>query len=106
MIGVANRTAGAREKDRAAAKALAIDPDSGGDRASGLRALDHDHSHSNLPRFCFCLLNGTGRLDCAFLGAGYLGGITHLLFYRALGGRRIARGEASPTGRFTLRAAF
>jgi len=49
VIGVADRTTGAREKHRAAPKALAIDLDAGGDRVSGLRAFDHDHSHVNLP---------------------------------------------------------
>jgi hypothetical protein len=53
VINVAGRTTGAREKHCAAPKALAVDLDAGRDRASGLRALDHDHSHANLPRFGF-----------------------------------------------------
>jgi hypothetical protein len=53
MVGMADRTTGAREKHRARPKALAIDLDASGDRASGLRALDHHHPHENLPRFFF-----------------------------------------------------
>ena len=45
MIGVADRATGAREKHRAAPKALAIGLDACGDRASGLWAFDHDHTH-------------------------------------------------------------
>ncbi|WP_176946157.1 hypothetical protein [Bradyrhizobium sp. Rc2d] len=49
VIGAADRTTGAREKHRAAPKALAISLDTGGNRVSGLRTFDHDHSHVALP---------------------------------------------------------
>ena len=53
VIGVADRATGAREKHRAAPKALAICLDAGGNRASGLRAFDHDHTHMSLPSIGF-----------------------------------------------------
>ena len=77
MIGVADRATGVPEKHRAAPKTLAIGLDAGGDRASGLRAFDHDHTQVSLPWIGF-LKQETGRLDCAFCRCGYLGGIAHL----------------------------
>src|ERR1043166_7262556 len=55
VSGAANRTAGAREKHRAAAKALSISRDAGGNRVSGLRTLDHHHTHVALPGNYFLL---------------------------------------------------
>jgi hypothetical protein len=49
VIGPAGSAAGAAIKYRPAPKALAIDPDAGRDRAPGLRASDHDHTHVSLP---------------------------------------------------------
>jgi len=49
VIGVADRATGTPEKHRAPPKTLAIGLDAGGDRASGLRAFDHDHTHVSLP---------------------------------------------------------
>lgn len=78
MIGVADRATGAREKHRAASKAFAIGLDAGGDRASGLRAFDHDHSHVNLP-WKLVLKQNAGRLDLRLLSVRILlGGIAHL----------------------------
>src|SRR6476646_1094498 len=54
VIGSAKRAAGARKKHRAARKALTISLDAGGDRLSGLRTLDHDHTHNGLPGNHFC----------------------------------------------------
>jgi hypothetical protein len=74
VISVADRTTRTREKYWTAPKARAIDLDAGGDRASGLRALDHDHSHANLlPRIGFTpsFEKGTGRLDCLLSVRGY-----------------------------------
>jgi len=45
VIAAAERAMRAREKHRAAPKALAISLDAGGNRLSGLRTFDHDHSH-------------------------------------------------------------
>jgi hypothetical protein len=53
VISMANRAMGTRKKYRAALKAIVICLDAGGDRASGLRAFDHDHSHVDLPWICF-----------------------------------------------------
>ena len=53
VIGVADRATGVPEKHRAPPKTLAIGLDAGGDRASGLRAFDHDHTHMCLPRIGF-----------------------------------------------------
>jgi len=79
VIGMANRTTGAREKYRAAPKALAIDRDAGWDRASGLRALDHDHPHANLPRSGFhAFLKKDRPVGLPLVRARLLGGITHL----------------------------
>ena len=50
VMDVADRATGLPEKHRAAPKALAIGPDAGGDRASGLRAFDHDDTHVSFPR--------------------------------------------------------
>src|SRR5258708_34238580 len=66
-----------RTAPRAAPKALAIGIDAGGDRASGLRAFDHDHTHVSLPWIWF-LKQETGRLDRPSCRCGYLGGIAHL----------------------------
>src|SRR5438105_1267117 len=55
MIGAANRATSTREKHRAAPEALAISLDAGGDRVSGLRTLDHDHTHVALLGNCFLL---------------------------------------------------
>jgi len=66
MLGVADQATGAPEKHRAAPKALAIGLDAGGDRVSGLRAFDHDHTHVSLPWIWFLLLfkkQETDRLD-------------------------------------------
>jgi len=102
VIGLANRATGAREKYRAGAKALAIDLDAGGDRASGLRALDHDHSHANLSSHNAFFI-GTGRLDdCLLSVRGFLGGITHLPFIEHLGGLMLVAG-LSPTDRLPPR---
>ena len=49
VIGVADQATGAREKHQALPKALAIGLDAGGDRVSGLRTFDHDHTHVSLP---------------------------------------------------------
>src|SRR5262249_6968326 len=102
VIGLANRATGAREKYRAGAKALAIDLDAGGDRASALRALDHDHSHANLSsRNAF--LSRTGRLDdCLLSVRGFFGGHHAPAVYRALGWAH-ARGGLSPTDRLPPR---
>src|SRR6266403_5598418 len=81
MIGVADRATGAPEKYRAAPKALAIGLDAGGDRVSGLRAFDHDHTHVSLPWiwFLFAILKQeTGRLDGALVGAATWGASAHL----------------------------
>src|SRR5437016_4174635 len=59
VIGAADRAMGAFEKHRAAPKALAIGLDACGDRASGLRAIDHDHTHVSLPWIWFLSLFGT-----------------------------------------------
>jgi hypothetical protein len=56
MLGVADQATGAPEKHRAAPKALAIGLDAGGDRVSGLRAFDHDHTHVSLPWIWLLLL--------------------------------------------------
>jgi hypothetical protein len=47
MFGVTDRTTGAPKKHRTALKSLTIDRDAGRDRASGLRAFDHNHTHTN-----------------------------------------------------------
>jgi len=52
MIGVAYHAARAREEDGAAPEALAISLDAGGNRHSGLRTFDHDHTHVILPYEC------------------------------------------------------
>jgi len=67
VIGAADRTTGAREKHRAASKALAISRDAGGNRVSGLWTFDHDHSHvaSLAISLCCGLQKNTGRLECA-----------------------------------------
>ena len=72
MIDVADRATGAPEKHRAAPKAVAIGLDAGGNRASGLRAFDHDHTHVSLPWILF-LKQEPGRLDCASSRCGYWG---------------------------------
>src|SRR5262245_22182552 len=71
VIGVADRTTGTREKNRAGAKALTIDLDAGGDRASALRALDHDHTHTNLPRFSWCFFQREPAGWICLFGASY-----------------------------------
>jgi hypothetical protein len=53
VIGLADRAVGAREEYRTASKAFAIRFDAGRDRASRLRAFDHEYSHLHLP--CFSL---------------------------------------------------
>jgi hypothetical protein len=108
VISVADRTTGAREKYRAAPKALAIDLDAGGDRAPGLRALDHDHPHANLPRSGF---NAFLKKEPAGWIASYRcavtkGGITHLPVVVEHWVGRVLVAGLSPTGRITLRAAF
>jgi hypothetical protein len=55
MIGAANRATGAREKHRAAPEALTVSLDAGGNRVSGLRTLDHDHTHVALLEIAFLL---------------------------------------------------
>src|SRR2546430_10127664 len=55
VIGAANRATGAREKHRAAPEALTISLDAGGNCMSGLRTLDHEHTHVALPENCFLL---------------------------------------------------
>src|SRR5437762_6068728 len=71
VIGAADRTSGAREKHRAAPKALAISLDAGGNRVSGFRTFDHNHTHVAV--LCdwssLYLLKSTGRLECAYVGA-------------------------------------
>ena len=57
VIGAANRAMGAREKHRAAPKALTISLDAGGNRVSGLRTLDHDHTHVALPENLFFVIS-------------------------------------------------
>ena len=80
VICVADRATGAREKHRAAPKALAIGLDAGGNRASGLRAFDHDHTHVSLRWIRFLLLfearNRPVRLRP--LSVRLFGGIAHL----------------------------
>jgi|ERR1700688_1791215 hypothetical protein len=80
VICVADRATGAREKHRAAPKALAIGLDAGGNRVSGLRAFDHDHTHVSLPWIWILLLfearNRPVRLRP--LSVRLLGGIAHL----------------------------
>src|SRR5258707_14985515 len=79
-----------RTAPRAAPKALAIGIDAGGNRASGLRAFDHDHTHVSLPWILF-LKQETGRLDCASPRCGYLGASrTCPLFDRAWGRMLVA----------------
>src|ERR1700688_665799 len=100
VICVADRATGAREKHRAAPKAVAIGLDVGGNRVSGLRAFDHDHTHVSLPWILF-LKQETGRLDCASSRCGYLGSSrTCPLFGRAWG-RMLVAGLV-PTGRVAL----
>jgi hypothetical protein len=80
VIGVADRAMGASEKHRAAPKALAIGLDAGRDRASGLRAFDHDHTHVTLPWIWFLLLfEARSRpVGLRLLSVRLLGGIAHL----------------------------
>lgn len=96
VIGAADWTTGAREKHRAAPKALAISLDTGGNRVSGLRTFDHDHSHVALP--C-SLQKSTGRLECASCQCGVLGGIRNLLIeHGAVGGVLAQLGVLQPAG--------
>ena len=57
MFGAADRAVRAREKHGAALKRLVIDFNTGRDRAPGLRAFDHDHSHVTLPQILFVLVS-------------------------------------------------
>jgi hypothetical protein len=82
VIGAANRAMGAREKHRAAPKALTISLDAGGNRVSGLRTLDHDHTHVALPENLFFVISCRkvpAGWSTPLVGAGYLGGIAHLV---------------------------
>jgi hypothetical protein len=105
VVGLANRTAGAREKYRAGPKALAIDLNAGRDCAAALRALDHDHSHANSSLNAFSWKIKPAGWIAPLVGAWLLGGITHLPFCRALGGLH-ARGGTFSNRPVTLRAAF
>src|SRR6185503_15983248 len=74
VLGTANRAAGAREKHRAPPEALTISLDAGGNSVTGLRTLDHDHTHVALLGNFLCLLQKcTGRLEYAFCRCGLLG---------------------------------
>src|ERR1700741_1105807 len=98
VMDVADRATGVPEKHWAAPKTLAIGLDAGGDRASGLRAFDHDHTHVSLPCISF-LKQEPGRLDCASCRCGQLGASrTWALFNRAWG----LMLAADPTDRVTL----
>src|SRR5215203_5554186 len=79
VIGAANRAMGAREKHRAAPKALTIDLDAGRNCVSGLRKLDHDHTHVASLEICFLasLAEKYRPVGMRLFGAGYLGGIAH-----------------------------
>ena len=66
VIDAADRATGAPEEHRAALKAFAIGFDARRDRASGLRALDHHHTHAIFPL-------GPGLLGSGFVGVGFLG---------------------------------
>src|SRR5262245_58613777 len=98
VIGVADRATGAREKYRAGAEALAIDLDTGGDRPSALRALDHHHSHVTLlPQYSF-QIEPAGWDHCLLSVRGYLGASRTCRCYEHLGGLMLVAGP-SPTGR-------
>jgi hypothetical protein len=74
-MDAADRATGLPEKHRAAPKALAIGPDAGGDRASGLRAFDHDDTHVSLP----LILKARNRpVGLRLLPVRLFGGIAHL----------------------------
>ena len=69
VIGLADRAEGAREEYRTASKAFAIRFDAGRDRASRLRAFDHEYTHLQPPFFYFAFSFAAGRsvadrLDC------------------------------------------
>ena len=104
VIGAANRAAGAREKYRAAAKALTISLDAGGNCVSGLRTLDHDHTHVALTGNYFfvvsCRKVPAGR-SSPLVGA-VLGGhrAPCLIEHRAVGLVLVA--GLIPTGRIPL----
>jgi hypothetical protein len=87
VIGAAKRATGAREKHRAAAKALTISLDAGGNCVPGLRTPNHDHTHVALPEDWFLLLQKKAPAkkvpadwNAPLVGAGYLGGIAHLVW--------------------------
>jgi hypothetical protein len=82
VIGAANRAVGAREKHRAAPKALTINLDAGGNCVSGLRTLDHDHTHVASLEIVFSLSLAEKHRPVGvppLVGASDLGGIAHLV---------------------------
>jgi hypothetical protein len=89
VIGAANRAAGSCEKHRATRKALTISLDAGGNCVSGLRTLDHDHTHVALLEICFFVISCRkvpAGWSAPLVGAGYLGGIAPCLIeHRAVG---------------------
>jgi hypothetical protein len=61
VIGPADRAVGAREEHHTASKAFAIRFDAGRDRASRLRAFDHEYTHLQPPWFSFAFSFTAGR---------------------------------------------
>src|SRR5271168_3201115 len=96
-MDVADRATSVPEKHRAVPKTFAIGLDAGGDRASGLRAFHHHHTHISL-RCIWFLKQEPGRLDCAFCRCSDLGASRTWASDRARGSH--ARG--GPTDRVAL----
>ena len=67
VVGLADRTEGAREKHRAASKPFPIRFHACRDSAPGLGAFDHDDAHFAPPSWIFCAggMSLRHRLECA-----------------------------------------
>lgn len=102
MICVADHTARPREENRTPLEALAVGLDACGYCVSGLRTLDHHHPH-----VASCRVVCVGRCRArkvpagwnVLSGAGYVGGIAHLVrSSRAGGGAACSPGLFQPAG--------
>jgi hypothetical protein len=84
VLGAADRATGAREKHRAALKAIVVGLNAGRDRSPRQWAFDHDHTHVSLPYVSFCCFlfeEGKPRpvgSRLLLVRTVWVGGITHL----------------------------
>jgi len=95
VIGLTSRATSIAEKHDASQERLTIGFDTGRNRATGFRALDHNHTHvSSLKHLPDKRGRSAGVRSCR---CGLLGGASHLGRCSSKG--QLARDDASPTDR-------